>query len=134
VAPQGGIAQVDLAEPLPAMVAAEGREAQEAAADRVKHILLGAADARRRGVRLLERPLAGDGVEGPGLGVLLAAAALVVPTPADHPPRRRVVAERRLIAHPRRDRAALERAALDPGIGRLLRERWIHGDDRDGQR
>src|SRR5262249_19193908 len=89
---------------LPAMVAAEGGEAQEAPADGVEHVLLGATDAGRRRVRLLERPLAGGGVESPGFGILFAATALIVAAPADDPPCCRVIAERRLIAHSRRGR------------------------------
>src|SRR5205085_9667681 len=71
-----------------------------------------------------------DRVEQPGLGVLLAAAALVVPAPADHAPVHRVVAERRLIAHPRRRRRALDRAALDPGVRLLLQHRRISQHER----
>src|SRR5262249_370140 len=99
VAPGGGVVQVDLAEPLPAVVAAEGGEAQEAPAGRVEDVLLGAADAGRRSVRLLQLPPGGGRVVGPGLGVLLAAAALVVAGPADDLAGDRVVAQRRLVAH-----------------------------------
>src|SRR5581483_4593989 len=86
VAPDAGVVEVVLAEPVPAVTAAESGKAQEAPRDRVEDVLLGAADAGRRAVRLLQLPAHRDGVERPRLGVLLAAAALVVAAPADDAP------------------------------------------------
>src|SRR5262249_17250409 len=83
VGPDRGVLQVDFSEPRPAGGAAEGGEAQEAVLGRVEDVLLGAADARRGVVGFLEDPACGGGVERPRLGVLLAAAALVVAAPAD---------------------------------------------------
>src|SRR5262249_53191174 len=119
VGPDAAVVEVDLAEPLPAVVAAEGAEAEEAAADGVEDVLLGAADAGRGGVRSLEGPAGGVGVVGPQFVARLAAAALVVSGPADHQAGARVVGQRRLVAEARRRRPALGRAALDPGV-RLL--------------
>src|SRR5207245_8727866 len=104
----------DFAEPLPAVTTGEGRKTQEPVGRGVEDVLLGAADAGRRSVRLHQRPAGGDGITRPGLGVLLAAAALVVPTPADDAAIDRVVADGAFVAHARRNRCAGHRTALDP--------------------
>src|SRR5262249_52143453 len=124
---------------LPPMIAAEGREPQKPVLVEVEDILLSAASARRRGVRLHQLPASGRRVVRPRLAVLLAAAALVVPAPADHTSRHWVVGQRRLVAHAGRDRATLQGTALDPGVRFLLQRRWRGRgecrtqDERDAQ-
>ena len=83
VRPDGGVVQVDFPPPLPAVAAAELGKADVAADRRSVDVLRVAADARRRRVGFLERPLGGLRVEGPDLGPLLAATALVVPAVTD---------------------------------------------------
>src|SRR5262249_24685499 len=124
-----GITEVVLAEPVPAVAAAEGGEAQVTALHGIEHVLLSAADAGRRGVRLLESPLGGARVEGPGFGVLLAAATLVVAAEADDHFVYRVAGQRRLVGQAGRRWGVLERAALDPGV-RLLHEGAGFGGDQ----
>ncbi len=58
-------------------------EAEEAVLFGVEDVLLSAAHAGRGGVRLLERPAGGDGIEGPRLGVLFATAPLIVARPTN---------------------------------------------------
>ena len=83
VGPDRRIVEVDLPPPLPPVAPAECREAEEESLGRLEDVLLGAADPRRRDVRLPQGPLRREGLEGPDLGALLAAAALVVAAVAD---------------------------------------------------
>src|SRR5262249_9155534 len=116
VGPDGALVQVDLAVPLPAVAGAEGGEAQVAGLERVVDVLLGAADARRRRVGLLERPLPAEGVASPALGALLAAAPLVVAAIAQHDAVRRIPDAVALVAEPRRRRRARGRGMLGPAV------------------
>src|SRR5262245_15813779 len=81
--PDGRVAQVILAEPVPAVAAGERAEAKEATADRIEDVLLGTADAGRSGVRLQQLELGRKRVVRPRLVHLLVAAALRVAGPAD---------------------------------------------------
>src|SRR5262249_51386472 len=119
VAPDGGVVQIDFAKPLPAVIAAETLETQESAAGRIEDVLLGAADARRREIRLAQLPLRSRRIIGPRLRILLTAAALIVPSPADDFLGNWVVAKGRFITEAGRARRVLERAAFDPGVGFL---------------
>src|SRR5262249_18714459 len=101
-------------------------EAQESPADRIEDILLGAADAGRREIRLAQLPLRSRGIIGPRLGILLTAAALIVPRPTDDFLGDRIVTKGPFVTETGRARRVLERAAFDPGVGFLrqrLRER-----------
>src|SRR5688572_10179082 len=56
IAPGRGVAQIILAEPVPAVRPREGREPYETSAVGIEDVLLSATDANGRGIRLLEGP------------------------------------------------------------------------------
>src|SRR5262245_52224402 len=100
VSPDRRVIQVNLAEPVPAVIATERRKAQELIGVEVEDILLRAADARRGTVRLPQLPTVFEEVVGPCFGVLLPAATLIVAAPPDDFLPQGVVTERGFIAHP----------------------------------
>lgn len=78
VTPDGRIVQINLSPPLPSVAAAERRETKIALLQWIEDILLAAANAGRLDVGLLVSPLRRERIEGPHLGMLLAAAALIM--------------------------------------------------------
>ncbi|GDY18831.1 hypothetical protein LBMAG56_01760 [Verrucomicrobiota bacterium] len=82
----------------------------------VEDVLLSAADAGREGVGFLEIPAGGAGIEGPGLGVLFAAAALVVAAVAEEDLAGGIPCARAFIAEARGRGRVGEGAEFDPGV------------------
>src|SRR5262249_40357713 len=108
---------------LPSMIAAERSETYEPTVHGIVDVLLRAAHAGGRRIRLDQTPPIRRGLVGPHLGVLLTPAALVVSAPAQHTLRHRIVRQRRLVAHTRRLRPILDGTALEPCV-RLLWQRF----------
>src|SRR5262249_46754763 len=125
--PDRRVAQVVLAEPVPAVVAGEGAKAEEAIADRVKNVLLHAAGAGRREVGVDQREGGRQRIVGPGLVLLLVAAALSMAGPAYDLSGQWVKTKRGFIAEHRVGRPAGKRTALHPGHRRLLQPARLLG-------
>lgn len=117
VGPHRRVIQIQLASPLPPMTTAEQRKPHIPPAHRVKHILVVAANPRRRRIRLLKRPLRGGQIKRPNLCPLLATTSLIVPAIPHEQLVVPIPNTRPLIPQPRRDWSVRQRSALDPDVG-----------------